>query len=76
MTKSSSEVGNLLSGQISHHKIYYGQIVLLSYRKANSKTVRLYARPKFPKILKNKKKYIKKFGCINKLKRIRKKNKI
>jgi hypothetical protein len=36
MTKSSSKVGNLLIGQISHAKIYYGQIVLLSNRKANS----------------------------------------
>jgi hypothetical protein len=48
MTKSSSKVGNLLTGQISHHNIYYGQIVLLRYRKANSKTARRYARPKFP----------------------------
>jgi hypothetical protein len=48
MTKSSSMVGNLLTGQISHDKIYYGQIVLLSYRKENRKRVRLYAWPKFP----------------------------
>jgi hypothetical protein len=48
MRQSSSKVGNLLTGQISHDKIYYGQIVLLSYRKPNSKRVRLYARPKFP----------------------------
>jgi hypothetical protein len=48
MTKSSSKVGNLLTGQISHEKIYYGLFVLLSYRKANSKRVRLYARPNFP----------------------------
>jgi hypothetical protein len=49
MTTSSSKV---LTGQISHDKIYYGQMIKLqpatSYRKEYSKTVRLNARPKFP----------------------------
>jgi hypothetical protein len=48
MTQSSSKVGNLLTGQISHDNFHYGQIVLLNYRKVNSKRFRLYARPKFP----------------------------
>jgi hypothetical protein len=39
ITKSSSKI---VTGQISHEKIFNGQ------RKANSKRVRLYARPKFP----------------------------
>jgi hypothetical protein len=42
MTKSSS------TGQIFHDKIYYYGQMIIRYRKANSKTVRLYARQKFP----------------------------
>jgi hypothetical protein len=33
MTQSSSKVGNLLTGQISRDKIYYGQMIKLQKRE-------------------------------------------
>jgi hypothetical protein len=41
MTKFSSKVGNLLTGQIAHAKIYYGQMIKLQKsEKQKSSTLR------------------------------------